>query len=450
MKDLAPVRKLALTALMKRHHGRTDLERAEYQGVRGAGRDLLQEVVLGVRRNIFLIDAILQQHLPARRDATHAVTLNILRMGVHDLVFRERVPAAIVVSECVELCGGHRKVRGFVNAILRRVAESITRVDLEAGAIPLDRRTIETAPLRGVLLSMDVLPDFATQPAEHLSRRFTLTPWFVAELLKLLPLEAAAAARAASTRSRPAFRPRVGGPTLLELADELRSAGCEEVSIHPPVVAARAPASLRDLPALKERRCSVQDATAAEVAPFLNAVAGERILDLCAAPGGKSLHLAELLADHGEIVACHRAGRSAAQLLANITASGFQCVKAHDLGADGMRLPEGLFDAALVDAPCSNSGVLSKRVDARFRLDAENVAELSRIQLALLARAAGRVRPGGRLVYSTCSVLPQENEAVVKAFLAETPGFALDAEFTRHPQRTGRDGGYAARLVRKS
>jgi 16S rRNA (cytosine967-C5)-methyltransferase len=435
---------------MKRHHGRTDLQRAEYQGTRGAGRDLLQEIVLGVRRNLFLLDAILGSFLPARFDATHPRTLNVLRMGVHDLVFRERVPAAIVVSECVELCGGHKKARGFVNAVLRRVAESLTRVDWAAGVPPLDRRTVETAPLRAVLLNRDVLPDFAEQPQEHLSRRFTLTPWFAAELLKLLPLEAASAARAMCGRPVPAFRPRRGGLTLQELADALRAAGCEDVSVHAPVVAARAPGRIGELALVREGQCRVQDATAAEVAPFLLPQAGERILDLCAAPGGKSLHLAELMDGRGEIVACHRAGPSGAQLIANIAASGFASIHAHDLGADAQRLPEGVFDAALVDAPCSNSGVLAKRVDARFRLDAETVAELTAIQLRILSTAAERVRPSGRLVYSTCSILPQENEAVVRAFLERNARFRLDEEFTRYPQRTGRDGGYAARLVRTS
>ncbi len=448
MKDAFAARGLALRVLSGRRQGRAALDRAEFRGAAGPTRAVLQELVLGVRRHQFLLDAILARHVPDKLSSVEPHLREILRLGVHDLLFRERLPRPLVVDESVELCGPQKRARGFINAVLRRIADSLEPVELALHEIPLDRVTVEVSPRRALRLPEPFLPDFAVNPAQHLARRFTLTEWFCAELLRLLPLEAAAAARACCERQPVALRPVYGRCDVNSLMQRLQADGCTGVRMMGPVVELAPQGPVEDIAAFQDGSCVVQDATAAEVAPLLAPQPGERVLDLCAAPGGKTIHMAELMGGKGQIMACHRAGPAAAMLLQNIKRGAWECITPKDLGMNAARVPAGPYDAVLVDAPCSNSGVLAKRVEARFRLEAVVVTRLAEMQLQLLRSVAALVRPGGRLVYSTCSILPQENDAVVQAFLAAEAGFKLDAELLRYPQRTGRDGGYAARLLK--
>jgi 16S rRNA (cytosine967-C5)-methyltransferase len=195
---------------------------------------------------------------------------------------------------------------------------------------------------------------------------------------------------------------------------------------------------------------SVQDVVSASVAPFVDPKSGERIFDLCAGVGGKTMHLAEL-APEAAIVAGDISEVRLATLRENAKRLGLTNVTTASLGLEGTRIPEGPFDRVLVDAPCSNSGVLMKRVEARDRLNEESIDEVVTLQETILKRAATCVKPGGVLVYATCSILREENLGTVDAFLLDHPGmFELVEDRTWWPHETGRDGGYVARLVRKS
>ena len=182
------------------------------------------------------------------------------------------------------------------------------------------------------------------------------------------------------------------------------------------------PGSIADCPPFREGLLTVQDLVASEVARFVGAEAGERILDLCAGSGGKSTHLAEISGGGAEIVAADVSKRQLAQAAAeNVARLGTPGIRPLLLGGTAFTdLPP--FDRVLVDVPCSNSGVLMKRVAARYRLDEKTVLALARKELDLLERGATCVKPGGVLVYSTCSILPQEDGAVVERFLARTGG----------------------------
>lgn len=178
------------------------------------------------------------------------------------------------------------------------------------------------------------------------------------------------------------------------------------------------------------------------------------MLDLCAAPGGKSVVLALALCDRGEIVACDRAPDRLARVDENATRLGLKCIRTQllpDDVADVLNLfPR--FDAALVDVPCSNTGVIARRPEARLGLTPRKLRALVETQRHLLRRAAACLRPGGRLVFSTCSLEPEENEQVVAEFLAENPPWRLDVQETTLPAWGPRlsdwhDGGYFARLV---
>ncbi|MBI5363514.1 MAG: hypothetical protein HZA53_10080 [Planctomycetes bacterium] len=198
-----------------------------------------------------------------------------------------------------------------------------------------------------------------------------------------------------------------------------------------------------------EGRITIQGETALRAAELVQARADERILDLCAAPGGKTA----VLAAAGARVVARDVDE---KRLARVTNTLARLKLATNVELSPGRGAEGLapdaFDAVLVDAPCSNTGVLGKRPGARWRFSSDSQVALGALQAALLADAARCVRPGGRLVYSTCSIEPEENQRRVKAFLGARADFALEAELDHLPDTRGPsgplDGGYAARLRR--
>jgi 16S rRNA (cytosine967-C5)-methyltransferase len=218
--------------------------------------------------------------------------------------------------------------------------------------------------------------------------------------------------------------------------------------------------------AYKRGDCTVQDESETMVGLLVAPHAGERVLDLCAAPGGKTTHLAELMGDTGEIVAVEKQAFRARSLQRGIERLGLKSVTVEV--ADGTEANlvamgrSGPYDRALVDAPCSSLGVLARRADARWRKEASGFADLAEQQGRLLRAAAAAVRPGGVLVYSVCTLEPEETDEVIASFLAGNPDWSkedagrfLPAELVDAsgamralPHVHGTDGAFAARLVR--
>ena len=193
---------------------------------------------------------------------------------------------------------------------------------------------------------------------------------------------------------------------------------------------------------------SVQGESALRAAELVGASEGERVLDLCAAPGGKTAVLAETGA---QVTACDISEARLDRLSQTVERLGrSDSVEALLIDPEGPA-PDGPFDAVLVDAPCSNTGVLGARPGARWRWGPASLRSLGELQSALFERSAACVRPGGRLIWSTCSLSPGENEQRVARFLEAHPGWSLDAEISHLPAPAGElgpiDGGYAARLL---
>ena len=178
---------------------------------------------------------------------------------------------------------------------------------------------------------------------------------------------------------------------------------------------------------------------------------GERVLDLCAAPGGKSTHLAALMGGKGEVVAVERNPRRAAELQRTVERLRAQeCVRVVLGDAARPLRDEAPFDRVLVDPPCTGLGTLQARADLRWRIEPEDPARLARTQAAILAAGAAVVRPGGVLVYSTCTISATENQSQILAFLESNPGFSLDDEVLTMPHRDHTAGFFVARLRRET
>ena len=174
---------------------------------------------------------------------------------------------------------------------------------------------------------------------------------------------------------------------------------------------------------------------------------GMSVLDLCAAPGGKTVHIADLMQNEGKIVACDISPERLRLLENNAQKLGITCISSRV--QDCTRLPEEFkerFDQVLVDVPCSNTAVLGKRVEARWRFNPEKLEELQKIQRAILHEAATAVKPGGSLVYSTCSLEPEENEETISHFLSEHPLFMVEGKMQILPLPPHLDGGTFCKL----
>jgi 16S rRNA (cytosine967-C5)-methyltransferase len=199
--------------------------------------------------------------------------------------------------------------------------------------------------------------------------------------------------------------------------------------------------------AWKRRAFYLQDTSTLLAPALLAAQAGEQVVDLCCAPGGKSLLLSEAVGPSGSLVCVDRSAERMVRVRENLAAA----TNVRLLVADARNTPfaNGAFDAALLDVPCSNTGVVRRRPDVRWHFSPAGRDELALVQAQILAAAARLVRPGGRLVYSTCSLEPEENGAVVQGFLAERPGYSLECERLLLPDGD-HDGAYAARLRRRS
>jgi 16S rRNA (cytosine967-C5)-methyltransferase len=422
-------------------------------------RALAREMTLGVVRHRATLDAIAAAFSSRPLTEIHPAVLDALRLGLYQIVFLDRIPPFAAVGETVEalkIRGPSEAARaaGFVNGILRAVLRDTTGRS-ETCRDP--RRDIPAGPGKWVGFRKTILPP-PQKEAEYLAAAHSYPKELVARWVRNLGRERAEAALAAGNRTPPiilrANRRRTDRDALIT---RLVSDGFAARPGWMPgtVVLDRPGRSLLETPAFVEGLATAQDATAVGVGLFVAPQPGEKVLDLCASPGGKATHLAELMDDNGLVLACDVSEEKLEPIRSSGERLGLTClrtVRAEVL--DEAAAERGPFDRALADVPCSNTGVLSRRAEARWRFRPDDLRELALQQLALLKQAARHVRPGGLLVYSTCSVEPEENDRVVDAFLDAVPGFKLLDRQSTLPDAgseptTWRDGGFRARLLRE-
>lgn len=205
--------------------------------------------------------------------------------------------------------------------------------------------------------------------------------------------------------------------------------------------------------ALKQGLCYAQDPSTAMAPRMLAPLPGETVLDACAAPGGKTAILAQLMCGEGKLIACDSSPTRLTRLRENLTRLHAHIAQVHQhdfLSSSPAPFGPLLFDRILLDVPCSNTGVMRRRIDVRWRLAEDEFATLAQTQRAIVESALRYLKPGGSLVYSTCSIDPEENQQLVKAVLAAHPELELAESRLLFPPKDLTDGAYAARLVRKA
>ncbi len=414
-----------------------------WEGPRAAAETAL---VLGTIRRRGTLDAILGAHSTRKLAALKPETRAALRVGLFEIVFMDGTPPHAVVQAAVENVRemGREADTGFVNALLRAVLRGRKRMQERGPRGPGaegqgdPRRTIERDG-RAVVFSKNVFPDPETKPADFLAARCSTAPWIarrrLAELgfprtLRCLDLQA--------TTPETHLRPSPGRTD--DVKGALSAKGIPWRDGPHGLVTLKPEARISDVLTACGPWVVVQDAVASLVAPFLSPPEGARVLDCCAAPGGKATHLAQLVGPTGEVTAW------------DADESRLEMVRENAERLSLPRLvcapPEGEYDAVLADVPCSNTGVLARRPEARWRVRERHLPALAERQLKIARAAARHVRHGGAFVYSTCSLEPEENLGVVHDLLRLEKGFALEEARTIYPDEGWGDGGFMARLLR--
>jgi 16S rRNA (cytosine967-C5)-methyltransferase len=373
-----------------------------------------------------------------------------LRLGAFQLAFLTRIPPHAALHETVELAAVLKRplAKGFLNAVLRKLAALVTDIstsDPAADALPMEQGLYRK-------LARPVLPDPATHPVEYLAAGFSWPSWLAERWLERMGWEECLRLGFWFDGPAPLWlrcNPlRTSRDAMLEA---LATAGIEaEAGEHPQAVRLIGHAPVRELPGFEQGWFAVQDQSAMRVASALSPLPGSRVLDLCAAPGGKATHLAELMANQGQVIAADVDERRLQKLAELTRRLGTDIVEIWVVRTEkGEEPPAGPFDGVLVDVPCSNTGVLGRRPEVRWRLEPDGSGgHLFHLQTKLLLQGIDRAKPGGTVVYSTCSIEPEENQLVVETVMGARPGLELEAQEHQIPGLPA-DGGYWARLRRR-
>ena len=403
-------------------------------------RRFATELVYGAVKAGDTLDWIIRQYTkrPLRKMAPYVRA--VLRLGMFQLFFLDKIPPSAVCNESTELMKkyGHIGTARFVNAILRTATREPEKAQIVEGK----------------------------DEAAYLSLAMQHPAWLIRRWLHAFGREETE--RLCVFDNAPAvlsLRTNLLRTTREKLMERLREEGAEvrPSAWTPEGILCTGHGALDSSRSLREGLFQVQDESSMQVAHVVAPEPGEFVLDMCSAPGGKTTHLAEMMGNQGRIVALDIYDTKLARVAENAKRLGISIIETKCLDArEAGRIFEGMADRVLLDAPCSGLGVLRRRPDARWRKSEEEIARLPELQRELLESAACAVRPGGVVVYSTCTIEPAENEELVRGFLAahkefvqETAGAYLPLRPSKsdmvqfYPQRDGIDGFFIARLKRK-
>jgi 16S rRNA (cytosine967-C5)-methyltransferase len=422
-------REIAARVLGQRHHSaeytENLLERALASApLSPADRGLAHELVFGVIRWQSPLDWLIARKTQNRPQKMPLQDL--LRLGLYQIFWLDRIPAHAAVHETVEQAKrtGFGPQAGFINAVLRGCLREVEEIRRQLTELKTAQPAIGYSHPEWLLTRWQT--QFGPDRCRQLLEWNNTPPKTFARLNSL---------RTDATKLIEAWRAEnvdydfvTRDWTGENLAFELKA--------HPP---------LTTLESFQQGWFYLQDPSTLLAGRELNPQPGESILDLCAAPGGKTTFIAQLMNNEGCIIAHDNAPDRLKRVVENCQRLGITCVQT----TSTLDSRPSTFDRILIDAPCSNTGVLRRRVDLRWRIQPTEIERLRTTQLELLRQAAARLKPGGTLVYSTCSLEPEENSQLVQQFLAAQPKFKLEHERQLLPFADRVDGAYVARLRRQ-
>lgn len=391
---------------------------------------LTTQIVYGTVRMQGALDWIVSQFSDRPVEKIGLKALMCLRIALYQLFYLDRIPDYAAVNESVRLAktGRNPGVAAFVNAVLRKYI---------AGRDSLK------------------FPAKEDDPAAYISTVHSHPRYLVERWINIFGIERTEEICRVNNIPAPLFvRTNTLKISRDDLIKRLENEGVSTQTVDGSPLALRlddypAPAAL---PSFRDGLFYVQDVSAMRAVYCLKPQQNEHVLDICAGPGGKTTFIAQQMQKHGSLVAVDSDPVKTVMIEQNLSRLGIPGVSV--IRTDATKLyeehPDWSFDRILVDVPCSNTGVLRRRVEARWRLTPEDFDRLAAIQMCLLDSAAKMLKKKGVLVYSTCSIDPAENEQVASAFLADHEELKMNLEENTLPVEGGADGGYIARFVRSS
>ena len=431
-------RQLAFIALKSVHrdaYADVALERVLSQSdLNAVDRRLVTELVYGSVRRMRSLDALIDRLAKKKSHQQPPDLRTILHLGLYQLCYLTQIPPSAAVNTTVELAktNGFAGLKGFVNGILRQfLRESGKRAEEAEGDIQAKIPSLLTTHYS---LLTSQLPE---DPVERLGILHSYPNWIIELWLEQLGLVETEQLCEWFNRA-PAIDLRVNTlqASIEQVEMQLQTAGVSVTRLPHLPQALRLTGSIgaiQNLPGFSAGWWTVQDSSAQLVSHLLDPQSGEVVIDACAAPGGKTTHMAELMQDKGTIWAGDRKTSRLNKLKANAERLQLRSIKI--CPGDSRSLPQftNIADRVLLDAPCSGLGTLHRHADARWRQTPASVQELANLQKELLAHTATWVKPGGILVYATCTLHPLENERAVEWFLSHHPQWQIDPPASDSP-----------------
>ena len=371
-------------------------------------RGLLTELVYGVIQNKLLLDYQLEPFIRNPKKVENWVT-QLLRLSLYQMTQLDKVPTHAIVNEAVRIAKhrGHKGISGFVNGVLRSI----------------DRQGVRS-------------PEEISDPVTHLSIKYSYPKWIIELLIEEVGKEETEKiAQSLSTRAKVSLRVNT---TLKPMEQVIEQLSQEGYKVRESKVARDGLVCENGLPVnsdlFKNGTITVQDESSMLVAEATQVSGSDRILDACAAPGGKTTHMATYLnTSEGSIVALDLSKNKLKKVNENAERLGVsECIETRVLDArkSGEVFEPQSFDKILVDAPCSGLGLMRRKPDIRYQKSIDDIFSLQKVQLDILNNVAPLLKKGGRLLYSTCTITLKENNEVVKAFLQDNPEFVIEPVYT--------------------
>ena len=388
-------------------------------------RRFCTELVYGTIKAGASLDWKISKYVSRPLDKIDAKILAILRVGMYQIFFLDRVPNSAAVNESVEIAKKFTNIGAskFVNGVLRSAVREPQKSDF-----PNDD-SIETLALK------------TFHPA-----------WLVKLFVEEFGLETAKKICATNNIEPPlCLRVNFLKSSRAEILAALKKFGAvaEESKLVPEGIICKSHGALDTFKPLKVGLCQVQDESSMLAARWLNPAENDFVIDCCAAPGGKATHIAELMKNHGRIIAADILPTKIEHIKQNAQRLGIKIIE--PLLLDAREIGKKFFnqaDKVLVDAPCSGLGVIRRKADLRWKKSAEEIAELPKLQAEILASAANAVKRGGTLIYSTCTIIRRENEDIVENFLKNNKNFKIVDKKIFLPHIDGTDGFFIAKLIK--
>lgn len=418
----------------------------QVSGLSMRDRALFNQLVYGVLRWRLRLDTVIDTFADRPLKKLSPLILNILRLGLFQIQFMDRIPSSAAVNTAVDLTRTHRagKAAGFVNALLRNVLRDPGRfVPPDAASAPVDHMALEKSFPRWLVSRW--IDRYGIGQAEKLCDVMNSVPPLTLRCNRL--------------KNNPAQLVE----SLEALADDMRPldtlpGALNLVGLHCPI---------HEMQAFIDGRFAVQDGAAQLVSLLLSPQPDETVLDACAGLGGKATHIAAMMQNRGCVVAMDKARSKLTRLKSEAQRQGISIIQTQpaDLNQPFSATALSLFDRVLLDAPCTGLGVLRRNPDAKWSTQKKDIGRFADRQLRFLENLAPWVKPGGVLVFSVCSMESEENEGVIKRFLKNHPNFVIgyrqtieeesvhpfldqDGFLRIFPHKHQMDGFFAARLLR--